>query len=635
MVVALVALAGVPAAGADSTLSPYPGGGWSPEQATYGAAVDPVVMVPMDDGVKIRVQVVYPIDRATGARSPGSFPVLLTQTPYSGDLGVTANVPTCDDAITGPIRNLPGPLSAATEVISPCPGSYYAERGYIVIQSDQRGTGLSGGDHWGLFGIRDGRDGAELAQWAANPRNVAGSDGRVGLFGCSALGISQLVTAAALGREYGSNQPVKAMVPGCITGGMYRDTAFDNGIPAPIAGLLGGQALLDATRQPVDPTIVARLSQSFGPNIFSGGDRAYDRQYWGERAIADEAPDIVRSGIADLTYVGWAEGGFIGGLNMYAELQNAWAGRDPHAPMVPGQKVTGRYQLFIGNGPHGCCMSDPGVQLQFFDHWLKGENTGIDDTTTTPIHVQELGTNRYVNLSTYPFTTASTSYLLGDATLTTAASATGADQLMWGPASQSGTSRSYLSGPLDRGATIAGPMSMTVYAGSSNTNLQLLATVSDVAPDGTAIEITHGSLLGSLGDLDPARSWTSGNGTIIRPYPALRGDVYQPAGRVVHYTVALQPRLYAVAPGHRIRLTLSTRADRVACLAVAALGPPLGCLLTAPQSRTLPGGIYQVERSRQYPTALNLPLLPYEVYPTTPSTATPTSGGWLVPQQWG
>jgi putative CocE/NonD family hydrolase len=633
-VVALLAMVIAPIARADSPPSPYPGGGWSPEQPTYGAAVDPVVMVPMDDGVKIRVQVVYPTDPATGVRARGPFPVLITQSPYSTNLGVAGNVPACQDAVTDTLTNLPGELSAGSE-LGPCPGSYYVERGYIVIQSDQRGTGLSEGDHWGLFGPRDAKDGAELAQWAANPRTVPGSNGRVGLFGCSALGISQLVTAAELGREYGANQPVKAMVPGCITGGMYRDTAFDNGIPAPIAGLLGAQAGLDATRQPIDTAIFQRLSKSFGPNIFSGGDMAYERQFWGDRKVADQAGDIVKSGMRVLTYVGWQEGGFIGGLDLYTQLQNAWAGRDRFAPMSAGQKVTGRYQLFIANGPHGCCMADPGVQLQFFDHWLKDDNTGVDDTTRTPMHIQELGTGRYVNVSAYPFTGDSSPYYLGAGTMTATAQPGGTDQLVWGPPSNGGTSRSYVSDPLARGATIAGPMSLAVYASSSNTNLQLLATLSDVAPDGTVTEVTHGSLLGSLSELDKSRSWTSRQGAVMRPYPLFQKDIYKPAGQVVAYDLALQPKLYAVAPGHRIQITLATQASPQACAAVATLGPPLGCLLTTPQQRTLAGGVYQIQRGGRYPTVLNLPLLPYGVYPTTPSNVTPTSGGQLVPHNWG
>ncbi|WP_405182683.1 CocE/NonD family hydrolase [Nocardia sp. NBC_01377] len=622
-----------PSAGADTTA--YPGGWWAPEPATYAAAVDPVEMVPMDDGVKLRVQIVYPTDPMTGARARGPFPVLLTQTPYSTTVGVTSNAPVCDDSVIAPLESLPGLLGAARSVVGPCPGDYFAKRGYIVVQSDQRGTGLSEGDEWGMFGPRDARDGAAIALWASKAANIPESSGQVGLFGCSAMGISQLVTAAELGRRYGADQPVKAMVPGCITGGMYRDTAFDNGIPAPVSAMLSAKVVQDATRWPATPDSWQRATHSIGPDIFLGGDSAYERQFWQDRKIADQAGDIVKSGARALIYVGWQEGGFIGALDLYGQLQNAWAGRDQFGPMLPGQRATGRYQLMIGPGAHGCCLNDPGVQLQFFDHWLKGKDTGIDDTTTTPIHAYERGGDRYVNLSNYPFTDDYTSYRLGNATLAATPSEGGVDRLAWGPPSDAGTSRSYLSEPLREGATIAGPISVTVYAASSTTNLRLVATMSDVAADGSATEITHGSLLASLSDLDASRSWTSANGAIIRPYPSLRSDDYKPAGEVVRYDVALQPALFAVAEGHRIRLTLATQPDPAACGAAVGLGAPIGCLSTATQAATLGGGVYEIWRDDRYPSALHLPLLPYRRYSTVPSDATPTSSGYAVPRNWG
>jgi predicted acyl esterase len=626
LVTAVLSIVGIHTATVGAARTPYPGGEWSPEPARYGAAIDPIVLVPMDDGVQIRVEVIYPTDPDTGDRARGSFPVLITQTPYSTNLGVTGNIPTCQDSLD----------SLSFDGIGPCPGSYFVKRGYIVVQSDQRGTGLSGGNSWGMFGPRDAQDGAELVRWAANDKNVPGSNGTIGLFGCSALGISQLVTAAALGRDAGTHHPVKAMVPGCITGGMYRDTYFDNGIPSMIVAASTAQAGLDAWRAPLGLPMNQPPADPQGPNILSGGDQAYERQFWKQRKIADEAADIVRSGIPALIYVGWKEGGHIGGLDLYTQLQNVWAGRDQFASMKAGQPVTGRYQLFIGDGAHGCCLGDPGVQLQFFDHWLKGEKTGIDATTRTPMHVQELGTDRYVNLSTYPWTTDYTPYRLGDGTLAPSLQKGGSDQLIWGPAADGTTSRTYTSSALKQGVTIAGSMSLTLYASSSNTNLQIAATVFDVAPGGTATEISHGSLVGSLSDLDESRSWTNTAGVVYRPYPRFDWDRYQPSGDVIRYDVPIAPKLYALAPGHSIRLTLSTQGDTQACLASANIGPPpLGCLYTAPQLRTLPGGSYEVKRDARHPTALNLPLLPYRTFPTVASDVTPTSGGEQVPQDWG
>lgn len=141
-----------PAADAATTVS------WQPGPAVYGLSQPQDVSVTMDDGVTIAAQVVYPTDPATGIRAPGTFPVLLTQNPYG-----TAPVP---------------PTAA---------GTYFVQRGYIYVASSVRGTGTSGGQvDW--FGARQGRDGAQLVDWAAH--TLPGSDGQVGLDGCSYLGAS-------------------------------------------------------------------------------------------------------------------------------------------------------------------------------------------------------------------------------------------------------------------------------------------------------------------------------------------------------------------------------------------------------------------------------------------------------------
>jgi hypothetical protein len=568
-------------------------------------------MIPMDDGVNIRLQVFYPTDLQTGARAAGPFPVLLTQSPYSASLMTNSN-----------LQNV---------------GEYFVQRGYIVVQSDQRGTGLSGGNEWGVFGPRDAKDGAAVARWIADPHNVPGSSGEVGLWGCSALGISQLVTAAELGRTSGANNPVKAMVPGCISGGMYRDTAMDNGIPSSIAVVYSAGVAQDAPRFPLgllqDPPQLP--STPFGPSIMAGGPHAYERDYWLDRKWADQASDIVKSGIPALIYVGWQEGGHIGGLDIYGQLQNAYFGRDPHLAMPENGPVTGRYQLFIGNGPHGCCLGDTGVQLMWFDHFLKGLDTGVDDSSQHPIHLQELGTGKYVNIKTYPMTTDYSVYRLGAGTLTTTPPKDGSDTIVWGPAVDGVTSKTYTSEPLAAGGTIAGAISVTAYASSSNSNLSLVGTLNDVAPDGTVTEITHGSLLGSMDDLDQARSWKNDDGVVMRPYPTFTQDNYRPAGLVSRYDFQLQPKLYSVAPGHRIQLTLASQGSPQACAATLGIGPPpLGCFYNAPQLRTLPGGIYRLDRTAARPSALNIPLLPLHAFPYVDSP-TPPTGSSPVPKDWG
>lgn len=192
---AALAVLSIALAGPASAVSPPLAGGWQPEPAIYGYSPAVTTSVTMDDGVALSVQTIYPTIPSTGARAPGSFPVLLTLNPYG------AGVPNAAD--------------------------FFVQRGYIYVFAAVRGTGASGGQlDW--FGQRQGQDGAALVNWVAH--SLSGSDGVVGLDGCSYLGMDQWFTAAAVGK----NSPLKAITPFCTGSNFYGDTTALGGIPTPV-----------------------------------------------------------------------------------------------------------------------------------------------------------------------------------------------------------------------------------------------------------------------------------------------------------------------------------------------------------------------------------------------------------------
>ena len=76
--------------------------------------------------------------------------------------------------------------------------------------------------------------------------------------------------------------------------------------------------------------------------------------------------------------------------------------------MKPGQKPTGRYQLLMGPWYHltaGDGFSIYPLELRWFDHWLKGRNTGID-RVKSPLHVYETGADRWLDAKRYPLHSA-------------------------------------------------------------------------------------------------------------------------------------------------------------------------------------------------------------------------------------
>ncbi len=132
--------------------------------------------IPMSDGVELATEIAVP--------GPGRWPSLVARTPY-GRNGVD-----------------PGPLLDA---------------GYAVVVQDVRGTGDSGGSVIELWSRHSGRDGRETLRWLAEQ---PWSDGRVGTFGASALGIEQVLLAAELPPELVCQHIV--MAPYDLMGSIFR-----------------------------------------------------------------------------------------------------------------------------------------------------------------------------------------------------------------------------------------------------------------------------------------------------------------------------------------------------------------------------------------------------------------------------
>ena len=548
----------------------YPGGTWEPGPARYGTTAPDSVTVLMSDGIVLHAQVSYPSDPATGARASGDFPVIIELTPYP---------------------RLRAPLS---------PIAFLTERGYIYAVVRPRGSGGSTG-RLQQFSSIDGRDGAAVADWATT---LNGSDGRVGLLGCSYPGGTALA-AAAYARP---DTPVKAVVAACIGLDMqHRQVWTTNGLPN--AALSAYAPLAAAIMGGVESA--AEYFADFYANLMAGGPEAYDG-YWDHRLPLTWAEDIARNEIPTLLWSGWNDINEIGALHAFVALQNAAAGRPVYSPMAKDSSVDSRYQLIMGNWGHAQGL-DAGVMLQWFETWLKGVDTGIGQTPT-PMHLFEEGTDRWINVARYPLVDDYTDWYLTPADNLTGVTTEveGAAELRWASPETEGGRLVFETPPFAAGATLAGPISASIYAQSSNTNLALIAKLYEVAPDGTIERVSMGAVLGSQRTLDSDRSWTDRRGTITWPWPKLRRDDFLTPSEVYRLHVALAARQWAIAPGSRLRLELTTQSPQEICPDegnVALVSEP--CRLTRPQQKTLPGGRYTLLFGPEYPSALHLPQLPW------------------------
>jgi putative CocE/NonD family hydrolase len=615
---------------------------WTPEPVSYGVGTERNMAVTGAGGVTLYANVYYPTDKS-GHAAPGPFPVILSQTPYGKD----------DGAVGGQLGELAGT------------STYLVQRGYIDVVADVRGTGASQGE-WGLFDPIQGQDGAKLVDWAAT---LPHSDGKVGLLGASYLGINQFATAADAGSKH-----VKAMFPIISGNDLYRDTSFAGGFPdiefssfylgltASLNTLLpiveNPSAFATALTQHVHD--LADFDAQLLLSVETGGDDAFDQSYWGARNPVQYIPQIVKDRIPAFLVGGWYDLFQRGEPLNYASFQNAYDHRPVLAQMLPKQRVTARYQLIqgpwyhvtagLGLDYHGLDMN--GVELAWFDHWLKGVDTGITDTKT-PLHLEDLASGHYYDVSRYPLNQATdTPYYLdpkgylspnrppvsdpGDllaftgseipCTSATEQWAAGLGALLVSffgikdPCTQNVNLSqigpgvvNYTTTPFKTATTLAGPIGASIYATSTTRDTELVVQVSDVAPGGVATALTSGLLDGQQRALDPQMTWYAPDGNPRLPYHYYTKAQQQPVvpGQITRYDIEVFPTFDTLAPGHRLRITIASSDFPHALPAVTQLP-------------NLLGGIYTIEHDAAAPSSIELPLITTPgALPQTPSAPLP------------
>ena len=193
--------------------------------------------------------------------------------------------------------------------------SYLVDRGYIVVIADVRGTGDSGGT-FDLFDPAQASDGATLATWASR---LPASDGKVGLFGESYMGINQFQTVGASA----PGSPVKALFPIIAGNDLFADTVTQGGIPdvefaSAYIALVSGLNLTNPALEPLieaaesgNPAVLADGLAHLAPteaahsstlvsflqllvNVETGqGSNAFDGPYWQQRSPAANLAKVV------------------------------------------------------------------------------------------------------------------------------------------------------------------------------------------------------------------------------------------------------------------------------------------------------------------------------------------------------
>jgi predicted acyl esterase len=140
---------------------------------------------------------------------------------------------------------------------------------------------------------------------------------------------------------------------------------------------------------------------------------------------------------------------------------------------------------------------------------------------------------------------------------------------LWGNKSQwqwdweqhpAGTSVSYVSAPLTGATTVVGGGAVELWVRSSTPDVDLMATVSEVRPDGNEVFVQNGWQRASERKLsyDPDNMFRQAS-TLLEPVPSmtLADAAPMPADRFVKVTIPLYYEGHAYRAGSRIRLTIS------------------------------------------------------------------------------
>jgi putative CocE/NonD family hydrolase len=607
------------------------------------------VPVTMADGTVLRANVFVPTDAGTGAPARGPFPVIMVQTPYGKDiLGTRSGEEGAREAGTQ-TGGLPYLVKRGyIDVVVDVRGSGGSGGRFDILDPQQARDGAALVDWAAKLPNSNGRVGLYGASYMGAMTFLTARAVRAG---SPLKAIFPVIAPQDFYRElaFSGGMPTvfdivyEGLLGGLNTAGPIASHRADAATVAPteIEHAQGLSSFVELTR-----------------NILAGDDRAYDEDWWQARAPGGTLADIVRKRIPVFMVSGWHDVFQGGGLANYAALQNLERRRRAGAPMQARQKVTGRYQLLYGPWYHlaaGTGVDVYKLELAWFDRWLKGVSTGIN-RTHRPVHLFELGGGRYIDTDRYPIagTTPTTLYLGGgrsasgalsvnDGSLGATPPAAGAasdamifsglshacrletDQFGTGPlqfavesaqgdpetaadspctlderpAEAGPSSLTYTTSAFTSDTTIAGPVAATIYATSTRPDVELHATLSDVAPGGKATPLTSGALLGSHRALDKARTWLAPDGRPLLPYHpytrAARAAV--PTGKVTRFDIGLFPTLARLASGHRLRLTLTTN--------------DTGHIIETPEQLLgLAGGVYKVQRNAAAPSSLQLPLAP-------------------------
>jgi predicted acyl esterase len=528
------------------------------------ALVRSSIYVPVRDGTKLAVNIYRPAEG--GVARDGHFPIVFAFTPYRARYFKDGKIV---DMVDQPVFGLRDLVHA----------------GYVVATADVRGKGASFGARRGFLDRTEAHDGYDLIQWlAAKPW----SSGKVGIVGCSYLGGSAMLVAGTL------PPALRAVFAGATDIDKYNFVR-QGGITAQFNTRPDEPPEVDLASVPVDgdtdgALLKAAVAQHAGNTPMA--------KLWESMPYRDSVSPLTHNRF-------WAEVGPYTHLAALRSKQLAWYLWDNWEDEPTEQMIMAAgnldTRLIIGPGSH--CVPPPasafsitGEERRFFDHYLKGIDNGIERGPHYAwFHEGANGAGTMVRSATLPGVgVARTSfYLSSRPNDAPAAFDTGSLSLVrpvagkapfkvdydlgtgeyfafW-PAVLDGKGLTYTSAPLAADVGMTGYPLARISAALDRADANLFAYLEDVAPDGKVHMVSFSRLAASHRKLATPPYQRLG----LPYHSGLKADVAPMIpGKPADFVMAMSPRAYTFAAGHRVRVTLTGADPRQRNLAQIRQDPP-------------------------------------------------------------
>jgi len=478
------------------------------------------------------------------------------------------------------------------EVVDP---ERWVPDGFVVIQVDSRGTGMSPG-YLDPFGPVETRDFYECIEWAGVQ---PWSNGKVGLIGVSYLAIKQWQVAALRPPH------LAAIVPWEGSSNFYRDGGHHGGI------LSSSFTFAWWPRQVLS-------------NQHGSGQSTHRNRDSGQRTTGPALPDEVLAGsraehpldrLKHRLDDAWNQERSARLEAIEVPLLSAanWGGPGMHLRgNVEGFLAAGSRQkwLFAHIGTHYESFYLPqyvALQKRFFNHFLRGDDNGFDREPRVQLAIRRPdGTATLRKEHEWPLARTQWTKLVLDANTKTLGTGTAASPASVSYRAMQG-SVDFSTPPFEEDTEFTGPAALRLWVSSSTADMDVFAVLRAFDPQGReAVFIgAHEKVPMALGwqrashrKLDEARSLP------YRPYHV--HDEVQPLqpGEVVPIDVEIWPTSLVFPKGWRLVLTLQGH-DFV-------VTPPGRLLHDHPQDRPpeLFGGENTVHTGVQHESYLLMPRIP-------------------------